>query len=486
MILLLMSDTVYFIIGTLICLAFGGIYSIESVWNSQFSPRDTYLKAGEYGESEAIHRWSLWREPLNAWTSLAYSLFGFVILFTGIDDALGTSEKIINIIALNPSLSILYGLSCIYLGAASFLFHASHHEFWRKADAGMTSGVAVMPFVYGVFAHSQLPATNSIVMTILAFIFQLSLTQGYLPYGSSDVLLPSLIAVSWVLELAPIYSSDVGNGQIRYWLETFYSVIGGMLLRAADIKRKSDAFYNVMKIFVAATVIFAIFLGPGTRCIWLVSAAGVVVYMNPAHGHIFWHLGSSYALFHWWQLLRARPGTNPTLISFGRWDLGLIGLLFCVVMRNAVRRLLMSVNSLSSEMKTKLVHITEHAVFAYSAYYLLTQNALDLAGDSAPGLLLPAIQTSRAYTYDPVFPSSQFFLYYLIRAGCLLEEHLYMCTSLALATLGGPATAEEHRRRNYKVDIHAAVAAGLAVFAYYFGFAKIGLLGKRATLSIFV
>lgn len=126
----------HFIIGWVLCASFAVYFSFPFIWIKYFgSETDTYLKAGEYGESEMKVSWSLWKEPLNSITSLAYSLFGFAILSIGIQDLSGSGLPA-NTTSQTPGFSILYGISCIYLGVASFLFHASHSEMWRKADAG--------------------------------------------------------------------------------------------------------------------------------------------------------------------------------------------------------------------------------------------------------------------------------------------------------------------------------------------------------------
>jgi hypothetical protein len=108
-----------------------------------------YIRAGEYGETEIKRTWSVYKEPFNAWTSLAYSVFGLVICCVGARDGLvqwgdGPAP---NRITVTWAFSVLYGLACFYLGVASFLFHASHSERWRKADAGMTSGVLIPALV---------------------------------------------------------------------------------------------------------------------------------------------------------------------------------------------------------------------------------------------------------------------------------------------------------------------------------------------------
>ena len=110
------------------CFAFGSFCSVGSVWDSWFpkSKNITYLKAGEYGEVDgAPYYWSVFKEPINAWTSLLYSFFGVIVLITGVHDYMQKNDQ--NTITEFPGFSVVYGLSGIYLGVASFLFHASHH-----------------------------------------------------------------------------------------------------------------------------------------------------------------------------------------------------------------------------------------------------------------------------------------------------------------------------------------------------------------------
>lgn len=108
----------------------GGERSIGSKLPALSVAYATYLKSGEYGESDSFpYSWSPFVEPLNSWTSLAMSIFGIVILCVGVQDLL--MEGIApNVTAAHPGFSILYGLSSITLGVASFLFHASHAETW--------------------------------------------------------------------------------------------------------------------------------------------------------------------------------------------------------------------------------------------------------------------------------------------------------------------------------------------------------------------
>jgi hypothetical protein len=145
-----------------LCFAFGKYCSNEHRWAKWFpeTGKDAYevsAKRGEYGEYELAKKGitelkgSPFKEPWNAWTSLMYTVFGTVMLGTSCMDwwnasnpdaaeahhEMGISDLTPNRQASNPEFGILYGCSAIWLGIASFMFHASHAEPWRKSDAGM-------------------------------------------------------------------------------------------------------------------------------------------------------------------------------------------------------------------------------------------------------------------------------------------------------------------------------------------------------------
>ena len=119
---------------------------------------------------------TIFEQPLNAWTSLIYTVCGVMILVCAIQDSMVEPGNEANNLMRAYPLSIFYGLSCMYLGVASFLFHASHAETWRyrmvnnyhlvldvaavcrKADAGMTSGVVISVVVFGIYDRFCPPA----------------------------------------------------------------------------------------------------------------------------------------------------------------------------------------------------------------------------------------------------------------------------------------------------------------------------------------
>jgi len=119
-----------------------------------------YLRSGEYGEY-LYHKNDIsppiWKEPLNAYTSLAYSYFGTIIFCIGLSDALHNLARAddtelveANILMNHGLFSILFGCSLIYLGVSSFMFHATHSEYWCKRSAGMGCGVMIFPIMWGI------------------------------------------------------------------------------------------------------------------------------------------------------------------------------------------------------------------------------------------------------------------------------------------------------------------------------------------------
>lgn len=394
---------------------------------SQAAGYTTYLKSGEYGESEAFpHAWSPFVEPLNAWTSLAYSLFGLVVLLTGLYDwyALQTdagvggsgSGSAPNLVAANPLFSLLYGASTVYLGAASFLFHASHSETWRKADAGMTSGCVVTPLLLALYDRARPPLLSGGAMVALALLLQTSLTHGHLPYGSSDVLLPTLVGLCWLLELTPRYGGPVDGGQWGLWGQCCFACIGGMLLRLSDIKRGGGTFTGAMRLYALLCCITATLLGPHPLVL-VGLCAGVCVYLQPSRGHIFWHFGSAYSLFIWWYQYRVRPG-DPAVSSGADW------VFWCVVLaaavKNACRRLLMVTPMGTQEMRDRAMFLLEHTLFGAWCYHCIVVEA-EAAEPGSSWLL----HLRNCWRIDG--PSSaSFALLYLARTGASVEDALYM------------------------------------------------------------
>ena len=418
-------------LGFLSCFLFGKYCGQTSVWLKWFPAAKgsftVYAKQGEYGEYDQPRStsWlsgSPFQEPYNAWTSLIYSVFGIVMICIASYDyytnqSMGEPQG--NRISSYPEFSLMYGLSCFWLGISSFLFHASHAEVWRKADAGMTSGVVVAIVAYGLWDRVRPPGTSSSGMVLLALIVQFSFTHGFLPYGSSDILLPSLVAVTFGLELLPRYGGVVDSEQYILWYETLFAVSAGMLLRLADVKRKNTSFFNnALRILAALTVFpFGYLLGILDPVVIFAIIGIITVKLDPSRGHIFWHFGSAYALYNWWYMFRVRP-SDPA--EFTHSDATIITILVLIIVKNAVRRLFMVAPLPSQDHKDRWSYLLEHVVFAAWAYYsIVIVPEAQSAGSS--WLLNPALCWVK-----PSYPSDFFQLFYLAKTATHSEDLIYI------------------------------------------------------------
>lgn len=410
-----------FILSILFFSGVGLIFSIPTLWKYIFSNPTIYLKSGEYGESRFNHSsWSLWKEPINGWSSLIYSVFGGVISLCALNDMHSPTNA--NIVSSHPEFSLLFGVSSILLGVSSCLFHASHSEFWRSMDAGMTSGVCVPILALAFYDRSRvIGIDNGLLMTLIAIVFQISLTYGFLPYGSSDILLPTLIISCFILELSPPFGGPVDKDQFILWYRIIYITICGALLRASDIlyvKHKTSEYGYVMKIYLALTLLFIYLLGAQDLAILTGILCGAIVWRTPYLGHMFWHFFSSFALFYWWYMYRIRPGDPPmpSLTQDLTFSFSPLSLIFFILLKNAVRRIFMSI-AITKKLKDRIMYFSEHSFFAYWGYYVI-----HLLPNEDSWLQTPSL------CWNTVIHSSEFHSFYLAKVATHLEDLLYAFT----------------------------------------------------------
>jgi hypothetical protein len=437
----------FFSAGIVCCFIFGKYCSNHNLWTKWFPTTgkdafEVYAKRGEYGEYELAKKGitelknSPFMEPLNAWTSLSYTVFGFCILGTSLFDyyTLNYAADTINgntvpvppnRCAMFPEFGILYGASSIWLGIASFMFHASHAEPWRKSDAGMTSGVVVAITVFGLWDRLRPPGMTAIVLVLLGLILQFSLTHGYLPYGSSDTLLPTLIGVSFLCELFPRYGGPVDQQQWFSWAGCLYATLTGMLLRLSDIKRDNlPLFTRVTRILMAITIFpFGYFCGY-TSPVIIFGVLGLSwVLKEPSRGHIWWHLGSSYALFAWWYMLRTRPG-DPLSFSFQPDALWWSVILFGVI-KNAMRRIFINLPFPSERHRDRTFFTIEHTIWTIWGYYCIQYLPESIVEGSG------WLYNHAMIWKSPSFPSDAFQLFYLAKTGGALEDLIYRWVAIS-------------------------------------------------------
>jgi hypothetical protein len=282
------------------------------------------------------------------------------------------------------------------------------------------------------------PAVTSFVMVALSVLLLTSLTYGYLPYGSSDVLLPSLVAFMWIVELFPRYGGVVDAAQYTLWLQCFLSVAGAALLRAIDIKRHAPtAMRNLLAAYLVVLSVFAVALGPLDGVVLCGVVFGAVVVKWPEKGHIFWHFGSAFALYIWWYMLRVRPGDPATTTNS---DSHLVAILFFAAIKNAVRRIFMNVppnvfpNALHRDRAKNLL---EHSLFAAWGGLVLFMEA---APQMTNATTFPLSSSSFSWLYNAqqcwesgglsaatgLGADSLFHLFYLTRVGAHVEEVVFL------------------------------------------------------------
>jgi hypothetical protein len=429
-----------FQLGLFFCFAVGATFSIPSVWKRFFKEDangvpagGAYLKAGEYGETEYSNTWSVFKEPLNAWTSLAYSWFGVVICYVGWVDyttILDRSKEHNRMIA-DAGFSLMIGSFCIYLGVSSFLFHASHTEVWRKADAGMTSGICIPLVMFAIWDRSRIPGLSPLLMMSMCSFLLFSLTNGFVPYGSSDILLPGMIIIVWSLELLPRYGGPQDSEQYIFWARCLFAVAGGALLRAIDVKRKeANVKVTLTGIYFVLALIFGATVGYSDFSALCAIAAGVTVIVSPSKGHIFWHIASAYALYIWWYMLRIRPGNPPTPYTSDNtfWNL----LLFIAV-KNGFRRLTMTLPAyfIPAVYHDRLRLVVEHLVFTAWGYVTV----IDMPGAHS-WYLTPIL-----CWFTPVYPSAAFTVYYTAKVATHVEDVLFLWATGSTVTKPAQAQA---------------------------------------------
>eukprot|EP01038_Epipyxis_sp_PR26KG_P004807 gene4807-6735_t len=482
------ADQLIIAASTLLCACFAFIFSFSSIWEKFFpknmNPSLLYLKVGEYGETDLDNKWSVFKEPLNALTSLSYSLFGMIIFFYGIND-FSVNDKS-NRIITDPLFSLAYGGCCIYLGIASFLFHASHTEVWRKADAGMTSGVVIPLLTFAIWDRSRPPAMSAPILNFLGLILLISLTSGYLPYGSSDVLVPSFVAIGWILELAPRYGGVVDNEQYKYWLQSFLGLVGGMLLRAIDIKRKQISAKNYLFIGYGLVVFgFGLLIGLTDFTIIICALSGLIVYKYPERGHICWHIFSSFALYNWWHMMRIRPGDPSTPFSA---DSQVISIIFFIGIKNGIRRIFMNIPAYifpTTEIRDKTMFFFEHLLFTIWGLQVIILT---------PGAKFSWFYNPKLCWIPPLYPTDEFRLFYIVKVATHIEDLLYLfsmqyvfshkrdqhsinvaSTVTAEVNLNLPPS-DKDRRKDAMMDIHHLATAILCISSFFTGYVKIGSL----------
>ena len=173
----------------------------------------------EYCEPKRKH--SALVEPVNAWSSLAYSLNGVYLFAATIHDLQqqqwGTSSSAspygmlshhpISSLRANPAFGFVIALIEMVHGVSSFLFHASNTSTWQRWDAGFMNNAAAAMVSWSAcsLCLEHLPAAQRHPRaTTFGFLFSLlSVVVIFVHFKwqiSSTLALTSLIGVGIFLE----------------------------------------------------------------------------------------------------------------------------------------------------------------------------------------------------------------------------------------------------------------------------------------------
>eukprot|EP01036_Dinobryon_divergens_P033659 gene33659-43500_t len=268
-----------FFVAVFLCLVTGAVLSRPEIFKLFLSSSSgVYLKAGEYGETELENKWSVFKEPLNSWTSLAYSVFGIIVLFTGLIDLQNRDPNYLQAAAaaarsvFSSSTAEQTSLASTSDAPATFNLVATG----PSSSGGLLQEQSAVP-LFGLALWDKLrpPALSEEMLVLFCLLVLVSFTHGYLPYGSSDILLPSLVAFGWTVEFAPRYGGATDPAEYVLWGQCAYVTLAGVLLRATDIKRKNVTTKRVLLVtYLSLTYLFSWLLGYSDSAVILGTAAG--------------------------------------------------------------------------------------------------------------------------------------------------------------------------------------------------------------------
>lgn len=145
------------------------------------------------GASERLFVESIFRTRANTWSNLAYVYVGLFAIAASLHDRRHRARG--NYLLETPFAGIFFGLSCIYLGIGSGIFHASLTHWGQQLDVAAMYSTLVALIAINLGRHWRLapggmplwPVWTSIavVVDILLYVYKWSM--------SSSIVLPALI-----------------------------------------------------------------------------------------------------------------------------------------------------------------------------------------------------------------------------------------------------------------------------------------------------
>lgn len=223
----------------LLALLFTCIAIIASVISSHYFPTswDALRQATCMPNNcfnEAISSGNI-RQPINAWSSLAFVFAGFIIFFESVRIP-NNSNRDSNVMVKYPIFGIFYGMILIYIGLTSAFYHATLTFLGQTLDVLGMYLLATYLVLYGLARILKLGVSSIILSYVLSnaiLIYFLITAPQYRRY-----IFALLIIITLVLEL-------YGHRQAKLSRQTNYLILAVILFGISFIIWNLDMSKNI-------------------------------------------------------------------------------------------------------------------------------------------------------------------------------------------------------------------------------------------------
>jgi len=191
-------------------------------------------KAFRYpGPSERLFVDSIFRTRANTWSNLPYAYVGIWALVMAVEDYRRRDRR--GYVRAYPGTGAFYGLSCIYLGIGSGIFHASLTHWGQQLDVAAMYSTLVAAIAIGLGrlwptlpsgrATWPLWTALAVGVDVLLYVYKWSM--------SSSVVLPTLIATVFAFGLWDCYARRE-QIHVRWLVAGFVSQLLAVACRGLD------------------------------------------------------------------------------------------------------------------------------------------------------------------------------------------------------------------------------------------------------------
>lgn len=212
-------------------------YRADDVWAGWQESNE--LRNHPYAERVYIE--SVFRTRVNTWSNLTYVLIGLYAVAYAWEDRRRKAVPSRGYLAQTPAMSLFFGASCIYLGLASGIFHASLTRWGQQLDvAAMYASVVGLitinagrwfPRLSGNASAAGAPSWPlwigiAILADALLYRFKWSM--------ASSVVLPGLIAVMVLFSVADWFYAR-RKMSVSWAIAAFASIVASFVCRDLDV-----------------------------------------------------------------------------------------------------------------------------------------------------------------------------------------------------------------------------------------------------------